>query len=82
MLLRKVQQQVYGPSLDILQRFNNLERSSPDFPDQLIDLLSRKKYESPIFSDRFDDEDRAWLVEYLDHVRVSFSLHPVSTEHV
>lgn len=79
---RKVLQLVYDPSHDILQQLNNLKRSLPDFPDQLIDLLSRKEYESPIFSDRFRDKDRTWLVEYLDKVRVPLSLHPVSTEHV
>ena len=61
-----------GPSeatlQDTLRRFNSLDKSSPPFPDQLIDLLSGEEYKSCIT--RFQDEDAARLVDYLDEVCV------------
>lgn len=76
----KAQQQVYEPSHNVLQQLNQLKRSSPDFPNQLTNLLSREEYEHPTLLHKFYDEDRAWLIEYLDNVRVRFSLYPLSTE--
>ena len=52
------------PLPDILQRFNSLDKSSAQFPDQLIDLLSGEEYKSCIT--RLQDED----VDYLDDVCV------------
>lgn len=76
----KAQQQAYKPFHGILQQLNDLKRSLPDFPNQLADLLSGKEYEDPAFSDRFRYKDSLWLIEYLDDVRVSFSLYALPTE--
>ena len=64
--------QVYKPSHDILQQLYRLKRSSPDFPNQLTSFLSGQEYEHLIFTDSLSNGDRAWLLEYLDNVRVSF----------
>ena len=69
----KAQQQVYEPSHNVLQQLNQLKRPSPNFPNQLTNLLSREEYEHPTLLHKFCDEDRAWLIEYLDNVRVHFS---------
>ena len=81
MFSRIVRRRGYKPSHDSLQQLGRLERSSPDFPDLLITLLYGQEYNHPIFTDALSDGDRAWLVEYLDNVRVSFSLYPLSTKH-
>ena len=81
MSFRRVLRRIYKPSRDILQRLDRLERSSPDFPDQLTNLLSGQEYGQHIFTDALREEGAAWLVEYLDNVRVSFSLYPLSTEY-
>ena len=90
MFSRIVRRRVYKPSDDILQhipshdilrQLDRLKRSSPDFPNQLTNLLSGQEYKRPISTDALCDEDRAWLVEYLNNVRVFFSLYPLSTEH-
>ena len=61
-----------GPSdatlQDVLRRFKGFDKSSPRFPDQLIDLLSGEEYKSCIR--RFQDEDAAWVIDYLDEVCV------------
>ena len=57
---------------DILQRFNSLDTSSAQFSDQLTDLLSGEEYKSCIT--RFQDEDGAWLVDYLDDVSMYCAL--------
>ena len=61
-----------GPSeatlQDVLRRFKSFDKSSAQFPDQLIDLLSGEEYKSCI--KRFQDEDAAWLIDYLDEVCV------------
>ena len=53
---------------DVLRRFKSFDESSAQFPDQLIDILSGEEYKSCIT--RFQDEDAAWLIEYLDEVCV------------
>ena len=61
-----------GPSeatlQDVLRRFKSFDKSSSQFHDQLIDLLSGEEYKSCIT--RFQGEDTAWLIDYLDDVRV------------
>ena len=63
---------------DILQRFKNLDKSSSQFPNQLIDLLSGEEYKFCIT--RFQGEDAAWLIDYLDEVCVYIALHLHSAE--
>ena len=52
----------------ILRRFKSLDESSAQFPSQLIDILSGEEYKFCVT--RFQDEDAAWLVDYLDDVCV------------
>ena len=55
-----------------LQSLRGLDRASPHFHSQLIDLLRGNEYRDVIPS--LEGEDLAWLVDYLDDV----SLHNVS----
>ena len=55
---------------DILQQFDNLDKSSARFPNQLVDLLSEKEYTTCIT--RLRDEDVTWFIDYLDNVCVIF----------
>ena len=71
---RKAQQQVHEPSHEVLQQLNSLERSSPDFPDQLISLLSRQDYKDLATADGAQSEDRVWFIEYLDNVCMRFTV--------
>ena len=57
---------------DPLQSLRNLDRTSPHFHNQLIDLLRGNEYRDAIPS--LEGEDLAWLVNHLDDV----SLHNVS----
>ncbi|KAF9791978.1 kinase-like domain-containing protein, partial [Thelephora terrestris] len=66
MFSRKAQQPDHEPSHNVLKQLNRLRKSSGRFPNQLINLLSREEYEDPSFFESVRDEDRAWLVEYLD----------------
>ena len=61
---------------EILQEFDDLDKSSSEFPDRLISLFSTKEYKDCI--PRLRDEDVSWLVEYLDNVRISIALYPLS----
>ena len=81
MFSRIVLRQGYKPSHNILQQLDRLERSSLDFPNQLTNLLDGQEYNYFFFTAGLRVEDIAWLVEYLDNVRLSFSLYPLSTEH-
>lgn len=56
---------------EILQQFKQLDRSSPQFPDQLTNLLHKKEYKECILDLR--DEDVVWLVNYLDEVCLHFA---------
>jgi len=61
-----------------LQRLRDLDKSSPQFHDQLSDALRRKEYRNCVSNLR--SEDLVWLVEYLD--RVSPIHHwPLSTHY-
>ena len=57
-----------APLPDILQRFNCLDKSSSQFPDRLTDLLSGEEYKYCITE--LQDEDAAWLIDFLDEVCV------------
>ena len=60
-------------SPELLQQFQRLEKSSPQFPDQLINLLYKEGFKDQILKLR--GEDVVWLVEYLDQVCLSIALH-------
>ena len=55
-----------APLPDILQRFNGLDKSSSQFPNQLIGVLSEVGYKSCITN--LQEEDAAWFIDYLDKV--------------
>ena len=56
-----------GPQNPYIQQFSELDTSSPQFPDQLSDLLDEEGYRDSI-SD-LSNQDATWLVEYLGEVR-------------
>lgn len=49
----------------ILQQFDGLDKSSTQFPDQLIDLFSKEEYKSFLL-DLHDENAAVWFIEYLD----------------
>lgn len=49
-----------------LQEFRDLDRSSPQFHEQLSDWLQGNGYQGVL--PNLQGEDLAWLVEYLDSV--------------
>ena len=55
-----------------LQTLRDLDKTSPHFHNQLIDLLRGNEYRDVIPS--LQGEDLAWLVDYLDGV----SFHTIS----
>jgi hypothetical protein len=57
---------------EIVQQFEQLNRSSPQFPDQLTSLLYKKEYRECI--PNLKDEEVVWLIEYLDDVCLSVLL--------
>lgn len=65
-------------SPEILQQLNHLDKDSPQFPDQLTDLLYKERFGDYI--PKFRDEDVVWLVEYLDKVCLSIALYPFSSQ--
>ena len=56
-----------SPSTPALQQLHSLERSSPDFHDQLCSVLYGEEYMQCVSN--LEDDDLAWLVDYLDKVR-------------
>ena len=50
-----------------LQKLYHLNRSSPDFHDQLCDVLYGEEYRK--CAPNLQGEDLVWLVDYLDEVR-------------
>jgi hypothetical protein len=50
-----------------LQQLNRLNRSSPDFHDQLSNILYGEEYTQCVRS--LQNDDLVWLIEYLDKVR-------------
>jgi hypothetical protein len=63
---------------EILQQFNRLDKNSPQFPDQLANLLDKEGLKDYISI--FRDEDVVWLVEYLDEVCLSIALYSLSSQ--
>jgi len=55
------------PISPALQQLSSLERSSPDFHDQLRSVLYRKDYVQCVSN--LQGDDLAWLINYLDEVR-------------
>jgi len=55
------------PSHPALQRVRSLDRSSPDFHDQLSKVLGGEEYKRSVPELRRDDS--VWLINYLDKVR-------------
>jgi len=60
-----------SPSLPVLQQLHRLDRSSPDFQDQLRNVLYGEEYTRCV--PELQDNDLIWLVDYLDKV-----IHPVA----
>ena len=60
------------PSSPDLRRLHRLDRSSPDFCDQLHDVLYEQEY--ALHKKSFGQDGLAWLVDYLDEVRRHVSL--------
>ena len=61
---------------DVLQQLDRLDKSSPQFSDQLTSLLREREYEAHILNPQYG----IWLIEYLDNVWLRIALHPVSTK--
>ena len=51
-----------------LDRFRHLDPSSPEFPDHLTSLFHEPGYRDYVAS--LEDDKSAWLVEYLNDVRL------------
>ena len=59
--------------MDFLHRLRHLDRSSPEFPDQLRNLLYEPEYRDYVTGLQ-DLDDPTWLVEFLDNVRLCVTL--------
>jgi len=59
-------------SRDPLKELRRLDKSSPRFRDQISDILHAEEYKQCV-SD-LQGDDLAWLVDYLDQVRLPVSL--------
>ena len=51
-----------------LQKLYHLDRSSPDFHDQLSNVLYGEEYQKCVLDVNLHGEDLVWLVDYLDKV--------------
>ena len=60
-----------SPSSLALLQFRHLDRSSPDFGDQLCDVLYGSEYNQ--YALNIQGDDFMWLVNYLDEVRCRVS---------
>ena len=60
-----------SPSSLALLQFRHLDRSSPDFGDQLCNVLYGSEYEQ--YGPNIQGDDLVWLVNYLDEVRCRVS---------
>ena len=58
-------------TFNLLQQLHDLDRSSPQFHDQLSNLLRGEEYRSSL---NLQGDDLAWLVEYLDTVGLRIAL--------
>ena len=61
-----------SPSLPALQRLHFLDRSLPEFRDQLLNILYGEEYTQCV--PNLQGDDSKWFVEYLDSVRRHTSL--------
>jgi len=52
---------------NLLQQLRGLNRYSPEFHDQLNNVLCVEKYKQ--LAQNLQDDDLVWLVDYLDEVR-------------
>jgi len=66
------------PLPKILRRFDRLNKSSPQFPDELTNLFDEGGYKGWIFW--LQDEDVSWLIEYLDNVCIRIMFYFLSTQ--
>ena len=66
-----------SPSSLALQQFHQLDKSSPDFPDKLCNVLYGEEYTKCVLI--LQGDDLMWLVDYLDKVRrrVNFPYSPL-----
>ena len=66
-----------SPNFPALQRLHQLDKSSPDFPDKLCNVLYGEEYTKCVLI--LQGDDLVWLVDYLDQVRrhVSFPYSPL-----
>jgi len=62
----------------ILQELDRLDKFSPQFPDQLVSLLSGRLYKYRIRW--LQDENASWLIDYLDNVCPRIALHLLSAQ--
>lgn len=56
-----------SPRSPALEQLRYLDRSSPDFRDQLSNVLYGEEYQQCV--QNLQDDDSLWLVDYLDKVR-------------
>lgn len=72
--------EVQQPVHPALQQIYGLDRTSPEFDNQLDDLLHGDEYEGCV--QELENSDLVWLINYLDNVRlyVPFSASR-STQH-
>ena len=61
-----------SPGSSTLQQLHRLDRSSPDFHDQLCNVLYGEEYVQCVRN--IKDDDLVWLVNYLDKVRCRVAL--------
>ena len=55
------------PSSPVLRQLDRLNRSSPDFHDQLSGIVYGEEYKQCV--PNLQDDELVWLVDYLDRVR-------------
>jgi hypothetical protein len=55
------------PGSPVLRQLDRLNRSSPDFHDQLSGIVYGEEYKQCV--PNLQDDELVWLVDYLDRVR-------------
>ena len=63
---------MFSPSSPTLQRLCHLDKSPPDFQDQLYEILYSQEYIQ--CEENLEHDSLVWLVDYLDMVRCHISL--------
>lgn len=61
-----------SPGSPVLQQLNRLDRSLPNFQDQLSNVLYGQEYKKSM--PNLEDDDFVWLVDYLSEVRRQITL--------